>query len=93
MYLGKRRNGRVVLTPVEEAFALRPSLDHLAKELEAKTLSATDIREDEEKPPELQPLTVSTVEMNKRSPNIAILMLQSRATLSTAAVPAGEGNI
>lgn len=54
-----RRKGCVVLTPVDEAYALRPSLEHLAKEPEAKAvLQSVDSREEDEKGTELQPLTV-----------------------------------
>ncbi|BDA41399.1 probable DNA-directed RNA polymerase III subunit RPC5 at N-terminal half [Coccomyxa sp. Obi] len=54
------RGNRVVLTPVDEALALRPSLAHLAKaraELESK-ISAASRPDEDEKPAELQPLTV-----------------------------------
>lgn len=52
--------GCVVLTPVDEAYALRPSLEHLAKEPEAKPqLQSMDSVMEDDKGTELQPLTVS----------------------------------
>ncbi|CAL8461876.1 g1407 [Coccomyxa elongata] len=54
------RGNRVVLTPVDEALALRPSLGHLARaraELESR-ISAASVPDEDEKPAELQPLTV-----------------------------------
>lgn len=49
-----------MLTPVDEALALRPSLAHLATaraELESKK-SAASAPDEDEKPADLQPLTV-----------------------------------
>ncbi len=49
-----------MLTPVDEALALRPSLGHLARaraELESR-ISAASVPDEDEKPAELQPLTV-----------------------------------
>lgn len=50
----------MVLTPLDEAIALRPSLAHLATaraESEPRRAAAS-VQEEDEKPAELQPLTV-----------------------------------
>ena len=56
------RGDAVVLTPLDEAYAMRPSLAHLntaRADAEAKAKAAVDDDEDDEKP-EPQPLTVRT---------------------------------
>ena len=55
------RGNRAVLTPLDEAYALRPSLAHMSSskgEADAKGKAAAEDDEDE-KPPDPQPVTVS----------------------------------